>query len=66
MEKAELEERKLVSCTFPSENSLGLAEKRHPPPTPILLARSNCSMIFTPAPYALEEEVVTSSLKTQF
>ncbi|KAG1953321.1 cilia- and flagella-associated protein [Pimephales promelas] len=57
MVNAELEERKLVSCTFPSENSLGLAEKRHPPPTPILLARSNCSMIFTPAPYALEEEV---------
>ncbi|KAK7149598.1 hypothetical protein R3I94_009044 [Phoxinus phoxinus] len=57
MEKAELEERKLVSCTFPSENSLGLAEKRQPPPTPILLTRSYCSMIFTPAPYALEEEI---------
>ncbi|XP_048011696.1 cilia- and flagella-associated protein 54 isoform X3 [Megalobrama amblycephala] len=57
MEKAELEERRLASCTFPSESSLGLPEKRQPPPTPLLLTRSNHSMIFTPAPYALEEEV---------
>ncbi|KTG47578.1 hypothetical protein cypCar_00019462 [Cyprinus carpio] len=58
MEKAELEERRLVSCAFPSENNLEMAEKRQPPPAPIVLSRSNRSMTFKPAPYALEEEVV--------
>lgn len=62
MEKAELEERRLVSCAFPSENNLEMAEKRQPPPAPIVLSRSNRSMTFKPAPYALEEEVVASSL----
>ncbi|KAK2892722.1 hypothetical protein Q8A67_012710 [Cirrhinus molitorella] len=57
MEKAELEEKRLVSCTFPLQSSLGTAEKRQPPPAPILLSRSNRSMTFKPAPYALEEEV---------
>ncbi|XP_016134498.1 cilia- and flagella-associated protein 54 [Sinocyclocheilus grahami] len=58
MEKAELEERRLVSCAYPSENNLGMPEKRQPqPPAPILLSRSNLSMTFKPAQYALEEEV---------
>ncbi|XP_043093869.1 cilia- and flagella-associated protein 54 [Puntigrus tetrazona] len=57
MEKAELEERRLVSCAYPSEKHLGMAEKRQPPPAPILLSRSNISMTFKPAPYSLEEEV---------
>ncbi|XP_073695305.1 cilia- and flagella-associated protein 54 [Garra rufa] len=57
LEKAELEEKRLVSCAFPSQNSLGMAEKRQPPPAPILLLRSNRSMTFKPAPYALEQEV---------
>lgn len=63
MEKAELEERRLVSCAFPSQNTLGMAEKRQPPPAPILLSRTNRSMTFIPAPYTLETEVVKSFLK---
>ncbi|XP_058629752.1 cilia- and flagella-associated protein 54-like isoform X3 [Onychostoma macrolepis] len=57
MEKAELEERRLASCAYHSENNLGMAEKRQPPPVPILLSRTNCSMTFKPAPYILEDEV---------
>ncbi|XP_026065483.1 cilia- and flagella-associated protein 54 isoform X3 [Carassius auratus] len=57
MEKAELEERRLLSCAFPSDNHLEMAVKRQPPPAPIVLSRSNRSMTFKPAPYALEDEV---------
>nr|XP_021330926.1 cilia- and flagella-associated protein 54 isoform X1 [Danio rerio] len=57
VEKAELEERRLVSCWLSSENSSRPAEKRQPPPTPILLSRTNRSMTFKPAPYTLEKEV---------
>ncbi|XP_057180735.1 cilia- and flagella-associated protein 54-like [Triplophysa rosa] len=57
MERAELEERKLVSSSSPPESGLGAVEKKQPPPAPILLSRSHLSMTFTPAPYALEEEV---------
>ncbi|XP_050964277.1 cilia- and flagella-associated protein 54-like [Labeo rohita] len=62
MEKAELEERRLVSCAFPSQNTLGMAEKRQPPPAPILLSRTNRSMTFIPAPYTLETEVCWYSI----
>lgn len=61
IERAELEERKLVSSSSPPESCLGGVEKKQPPPAPILLSRSHLSMTFTPAPYALEEEVVASS-----
>ncbi|TRY60516.1 hypothetical protein DNTS_001486 [Danionella cerebrum] len=57
MGKAELEERKLVSCTLNSGSSSGLGEERQPPPAPMLLTRSYGSMTFKPAPYALDEEV---------
>ncbi|KAA0721041.1 Cilia- and flagella-associated protein 54 [Triplophysa tibetana] len=57
IERAELEERKLVSTSSPPESCLGAVEKKQPPPAPILLSRSHLSMTFTPAPYALEEEV---------
>ncbi|XP_051544314.1 cilia- and flagella-associated protein 54 [Myxocyprinus asiaticus] len=57
MEKAELEERKLFSSMFPAESSSGEMERRQPPPAPVLLSRSSHSMTFTPALYALEEEV---------
>nr|XP_055046418.1 cilia- and flagella-associated protein 54-like isoform X2 [Misgurnus anguillicaudatus] len=58
IEQAEMEEKRLVSSSSSSaEISLGGAEKKQPPPAPILLSRSNHSMTFTPAPYALEDEV---------
>ncbi len=62
MREAELEERKLVSCAYPSENNLGNGKRETATTAPLLLSRSNLSMTFKPAPYALEEEVVTSSL----
>ncbi|XP_020307860.2 cilia- and flagella-associated protein 54 [Oncorhynchus kisutch] len=61
IEKAEVEERKLYSSSGrPSERKeRGGEEERNtrPPPSPILLSRTYHSMTFTPAPYALEEQV---------
>ncbi|KAL0993745.1 hypothetical protein UPYG_G00113070 [Umbra pygmaea] len=61
IEKAEVEEKKLFSSSGPSERKKGAVEEEQrrtrPPPPPILLSRTYHSMTFTPAPYALEEQV---------
>ncbi|KAJ7996134.1 hypothetical protein DPEC_G00233920 [Dallia pectoralis] len=60
MEKAEVEEKKLFIMSVPSEGKKGAVEKdrsTRPPPAPVLLSRNSHSMTFTPAPYALEDQV---------
>lgn len=61
IERAEQEERRLVSSSSSPESGSRAVEKKQPPPAPVLLSRSDHSMTFTPAPYALEEEVFRSS-----
>ncbi|XP_035384159.1 cilia- and flagella-associated protein 54 isoform X3 [Electrophorus electricus] len=57
MEKAEVEERRLNSASAPAEMGSDVAKGCRPPPPPVLLSRTNCSMTFTPAPYSLEGQV---------
>ncbi|XP_019903314.2 cilia- and flagella-associated protein 54 isoform X2 [Esox lucius] len=60
IEKAEVEEKRLFSTSGPSERKKGAVEeerKTRPPPAPVLLSRTNNSMTFTSAPYALEDQV---------
>ncbi|KAB5542294.1 hypothetical protein PHYPO_G00089970 [Pangasianodon hypophthalmus] len=57
LEKAGVEEKRLVSAAASAEMGSGVEEGCRPPPPPVLLARSNRSLTFTPAPYVLEEQV---------
>ncbi|KAM9468321.1 cilia- and flagella-associated protein 54-like [Clarias gariepinus] len=57
LEKAGVEEKQLVSAVTSAKMGSGEQEGCKPPPAPVLLSRSNRALTFTPAPYALEEQV---------
>ncbi|KAM9847036.1 cilia- and flagella-associated protein 54 [Aulostomus maculatus] len=60
IEKAGMEEKKLYMSNdpkTPAEDKVKTEEKENPPPPPILVSRTNCSFIFIPAPYHMEEQV---------
>ncbi|XP_028811328.1 cilia- and flagella-associated protein 54 isoform X2 [Denticeps clupeoides] len=51
LEKAEQDEKRLFTCSAAAE------EKSKAPPPPVLQSRSNHTMVFKPASYALEDQV---------
>ncbi|XP_053506290.1 cilia- and flagella-associated protein 54 isoform X2 [Ictalurus furcatus] len=57
LEKAGVDEKRLVSAATSAEMGSGVEKECRPPPPPVLLSRSNQSLTFTPAPYVLEEQV---------
>ncbi|XP_072554805.1 cilia- and flagella-associated protein 54 isoform X3 [Paramormyrops kingsleyae] len=57
IEKAEVEENRLIRMQAAPEPSKAAGGKVKAPPPPILLFRTQQSMIFTPAPYALGTQV---------
>lgn len=57
MEKAGVEEKRLLSDATSAETESGVEERCRPPPPPVLLSRSNQALTFTPAPYVQEEQV---------
>lgn len=59
LEKAGVEEKRLVSAATSPDTGSGVEEGCRPPPPPVLLSRSNRSLTFTPAPYVLEEQVIS-------
>ncbi|GAA6097241.1 cilia- and flagella-associated protein 54 isoform X3 [Tachysurus ichikawai] len=57
LEKAGVEEKRLLSDATSAEMGLGVEEGCRPPPPPVLVSRSNQALTFTPAPYVQEEQV---------
>ncbi|XP_048861008.1 cilia- and flagella-associated protein 54 isoform X2 [Brienomyrus brachyistius] len=57
IEKAEVEEKRLIRMQAVPEPSKAADGKVKVPPPPILLFRTQHSMIFAPAPYALDKQV---------
>ncbi|XP_047660100.1 cilia- and flagella-associated protein 54 isoform X2 [Tachysurus fulvidraco] len=57
LEKAGVEEKRLLSDATSAEMGLGVEEGCRPPPPPVLVSRSNQTLTFTPAPYVQEEQV---------
>ncbi|XP_077447691.1 cilia- and flagella-associated protein 54 isoform X2 [Stigmatopora argus] len=62
IEKASIEERKLYIANNPkfaleNKGKIAKEEKEIPPPRPVLISRTHCSLTFAPAPYHMEEQV---------
>ncbi|XP_057677422.1 cilia- and flagella-associated protein 54-like isoform X9 [Corythoichthys intestinalis] len=62
IDKAAIEERKLYIANNPkfaleNKGKILKEEKETPPPRPVLISRTYCSLTFAPAPYHMEEQV---------